>query len=111
MNNAVKSNRTLYCSATVGHPQKNCTSVETLQQCSNILLQQPSKFTIFVIAINVKSYSVLHCFQIYKEKNVHLPAKHTVRVVNCVTAKYPEDSACACIYNGSKMASCVPSTS
>ena len=89
MNNAVKTNRILYCSVTVGDPQKNCTSVETLQQCSNILLQQPSKFTIFVIAINVKSYFAYIVSRFYKEKNVHLPAKHTARVVNCVTAKYP----------------------
>ena len=89
MNNAVKSNRTLYCSATVGDPQKNCISVKTLQQCSNILLQQPSKFTIFVIAINVQSYSAYIVSRFYKEKNVHLPAKHTASVVNCLTAKYP----------------------
>ena len=89
MNNAEKSNRTLFCSATVGDPQKNCTSVKTLQQCSNILLQQPSKFAIFVIAINVQSYSAYIVSRFYKEKNVHLPAKHTARVVNCLTAKYP----------------------
>ena len=89
MNNAVKSNRTLYCSATVGDPQKNSTSVKTLQQCSNILLQQPSEFTIYVIAINVQSYSAYIVSRFYKEKNVHLPVKHTARIVNCLTAKYP----------------------
>ena len=97
MNNAVKSNRTLYCSATVGDPQKNCTSVKTLQQCSNILLQQPSKFTIFVIAINVQSYSAYIVSRFYK-KNVHIPAKHTARVVNYLTAKYPLTGFSMCVY-------------
>ena len=89
ISNAVKSNRTLYCSATVGDPQKNCTSVKTLQQCSNILLQQPSKFTIFVIVINVQFYFAYIVSRFYKEKNVHFPAERTARVVICLTAKYP----------------------